>query len=255
MTDIEKIQNIEVNPWESRCWWNLIIKNSILPWLYEVVWMWWKDYKYLEISEETNWNLLWTFTSNYNNKKKDGDISIKRWKWTEFTPKWIKDKNWNLSKKNTTTKWEHFTYWEDFQQFEIANMEWIIELDNWMFLINEYWKYKPDLSFLSKIPEIKYQDTKPSEFNLPKWELKVLYWDYFVSKKWTNCFKIKSKEEAKHILIQDDRWWAFNSYKWNTLPENGSTYYKRARSNGWWTWYDYWIYPKNWKYKLSENNI
>jgi hypothetical protein len=39
------------------------------------------------------------------------------------------------------------------------------------------------------------------------------------------------------------------------LSEDKATYYRRASSNWWWCWYDYWVYDVNFKNEVSEDDI
>ena len=165
------------------------------------------------------------------------------------------DVDWNVVKKKVVALNWSVARWQDFKKYNLVSMDWIIELDNWKFLINSYWKYQPNLSFINSVPEVKFEDEDKETFNLPEWSFSVVYWDFFISKKWTKCFRILPKEKAKHILICDDWGWAFNKYGWRTLPEEWSLYYRRASSNGWWMGNDYGVYPIDWKYSLSEEDI
>ena len=172
----------------------------------------------------------------------------------EFSEKRIENEEWNAEKKEVT--WlESAVFTRDFNKYYLANMDWIITLSNWNFLINKYGKYEPNLSFLSNTPEVKFQRINKRELNFDEWCFSVLYWEFFISKKWTKCFRILPKDAAKHILICDSWWWAFEKYRWRTLPEDKSVYYRRASSNWWWYWYDYWVYDTNFKNEVSEDEI
>ena len=76
-----------------------------------------------------------------------------------------------------------------------------------------------------------------------------------INKEITKCFRILPKEQAKHVLIRDNWWGAFDKYRWGTLPQEWAIYYRRASSNGWGQWYDYWVYDVSFKYELSEEDI
>lgn len=134
-------------------------------------------------------------------------------------------------------------------------MDWIIDIYGWKFLINEYWKYKPNLSFITTVPKVEYDDVDRRDLNFDRWDFGVIYGKFYVSKKWTNCFRVLPKEKAKHILICDSWWWAFNDYRWGTLPEEGAVYYRRASSNGGGMWCDYGIYDINFRNEVSEDDI
>lgn len=138
-----------------------------------------------------------------------------------------------------------------------VDMEGIITLDNGKFLIRDFDKYRSGLCFVSSIPVIPFTEVSPSDLNLPKGCLKAVYGFFYLSKKGTKCFKCSSKEQATHMLLQDNWGGPFNSYRGNTLPgvESGALYYHRASSNGGGSGYDYAVVPSNWNYSLSEDEI
>ena len=113
--------------------------------------------------------------------------------------------------------------------------------------------YEPNLTFISEIPVLQWDKRDKGEFNLPKGRISVIYGDFFTSKKGTKSFKVK--KEGRHILIRDSWGGAFSSYSGNTLPKEGALYYRRASSNGGGKGCDYAIYPREWKYTLSEEDI
>lgn len=246
----QELTEIIVKPGKSSC---LTIINDVKEWLYNVLNQWEKickvkkwsgDELQLDVTPSTWW---------VNEEDIHWVADIKRDSSVQFFDKRV-DVNWHTEKKEVTWDGSYF-YWPNFERYHLTDMDWIIELDNWKFLINMYGKYQPNLSFINNVPEVKFESESPDRFNLPKWSLSVIYWDFFTSKKWTKCFRILPKEKAKHILIRDDWGWAFNKYRWWTLPEDSSVYYRRASSNGWWSWYDYWIYEKDWKLTMSEDDI
>lgn len=172
----------------------------------------------------------------------------------EFSEKRIKNEEWHAEKKKVA--WLSSTvYTRDFDKYYLADMEWVIVLSNWKFLMNRYGKYEPNLSFLSNAPEVDFQRIDRKALNFDEWSFSVVYWEFFISKKWTKCFRILPKEKAKHVLIRDDWWGAFEKYRWRTLPEDKATYYRRASSNWWWCWYDYWVYDVNFRNEVSEDDI
>ena len=128
-----------------------------------------------------------------------------------------------------------------------------ITLSNGRVLMNKFGKYMPNLCFISDIPHLPWEDVKSQDFNLDKGDLSVLRGTFFISKKGTQCFKIE--ENGPHILLRDNWGGAFSKYRGRTLPEEGAIYYKRASSNGGGNGYDYAIYPANWQYTLSEEDI
>jgi len=173
---------------------------------------------------------------------------------TVFVEKRVKNDKWRLEKKEVAWK-NGLQYWKDFKEYRPADMDWVIVLSDWKFLMNRYGKYEPNLSFLSYVPEVEYDTVSARDLNFEKWKFGVVYWDFFVSKKWTKCFRILPKEKAKHVLIRDDWWGAFEKYRWRTLPEDKAIYYRRASSNGWGAWYDYGVYDVNFKNEVSEDDI
>ena len=174
---------------------------------------------------------------------------------TKFTKKWVEiDREWTAGEVEVT-EWDSHVYGRDFQKYLLKKMDWVIVLSNWKFLMNKYGKYEPNLSFLSRAPEVRFEKIDRKELNFDEWDFSAVYWEFFISKKWTKCFRILPKERAKHILICDSWWWAFEKYRWRTLPEDKATYYRRASSNWWWCWCDYWVYDVNFKNEISEEDI
>lgn len=171
---------------------------------------------------------------------------------SEWTKRWAsKDdgKTWEYRPlPNGSNYDENLTYYRD------ADMENVVELDNGEFLIKKYGKYQPDLCFLSKVPAVTYTKVNRADFNLPCGDISIIYGDYYKSKKGTDCFRVKPKDKAKHILVSDDWGGAFEDYRGNILPDNG-VYYKRKRSNGGGCGTDYAIYDKDWRYRLSVDDI
>ena len=129
---------------------------------------------------------------------------------------------------------------------------WIV-LDNGEFLYNSHGKYAPNLTYICKEPQIVWNRMEPKTINLDKGNFRYVIGDYFVSKKGSNCFRVKSN--GKHMLIMDDWGGCFNRYRGNTLPEKGSLYYRRAQSNGGGSGNDYAIYNKDWTNTPSLDDI
>ena len=172
---------------------------------------------------------------------------------TEFSEKWV-DNDRNVEKKEVTGNGS-IVYWRDFQRLRLTDMEWIIVLSNWKFLINKYGKYQPNLSFITRVPKLSFESVNCKDLNFDEWDFDVVYWEFFISKKWTKCFRVLPKEKAKHVLIRDDWWGAFNKYRWRTLPEENALYYRRASSNWGWSGYDYGVYEVNFRNEVSEDDI
>lgn len=235
----------------------LEITNNVREWLYQAL----DNPYYQAYLVSRSWDLLdldfrykggWSYESDAE-KNLWLDAKLVWDPSTEFSERWV-DVNWNTEKREVTGQSAR-VYWRDFQSFKLTDMDGIIELSNWKFLINKYGKYEPNLSFLTSVPAIKYERVSSRDLNFARWDFSVLYGEFFISKKWTKCFRILPKEKAKHILIRDDWWWPFNDYRWRTLPEEGAVYYRRASSNWWWSGYDYGIYNKNFRNAVSEEDI
>jgi len=126
-----------------------------------------------------------------------------------------------------------------------------IKLSEGSFLHNCFGKYEPNLSILTTSEVFpKYETREFSELNIEGIYLSSLRGDYFVSKKGTNCFRVK--EDGKHYLYCHS-WHGRNA----TLPFSKveGLYYRCASSNGGGNGYDYIILPVDWKYQLSEEDI
>lgn len=236
----------------------LEVTNNVKEWLYNALEN--PYYQLYDVSKK--WDFLgidfrtkgcgWSYASD---KEKELWLDAKL-VWdpsTEFSEKWI-ETDWKVEKKEVAGNWPT-VYWRDFQRLRLSDMEWIIVLSNWKFLMNKYGKYEPNLSFLNNVPEVRFQRVNSKDLNFDKWDFGVIYWEFFISKKWTKCFRILPKEKAKHVLIRDDWWGAFNKYRWRTLPEDGAVYYRRASSNGGWSGYDYGVFEKDFKNTLGEDDI
>lgn len=128
-----------------------------------------------------------------------------------------------------------------------------INLSNGKVLMNKFGKYEPNLCFISALPYLMWEHKEPKEFNLDRGSFSVLRGSFFISKKGTKCFRIE--EKGQHILIRDGWGGAFEKYRGGTLPEEQALYYRRASSNGGGCGYDYAIYPHDWRYLLSEEDI
>ena len=171
----------------------------------------------------------------------------------DLKPMWVYDKD--TVKLMACTPYSDKAVDDDFNIYNIVKFDNVISLNNGKFLINDYGKYASNLSFIHIVPAVQYEHIDKTNLNLPKGDLDCIYGDYFVSKKGTKCFRILPKDKANHILIRDDWGGCFNSYRGRTLPKDDALYYRRAASNGGGSGYDFAIYPKDWKYSLSENDI
>lgn len=130
-----------------------------------------------------------------------------------------------------------------------------VELNDGRYLMNSYGKYSPDLTFINTTPDARWTDIKALDLNLPEGDLSVMHGNYFVSKKGTRCFEITP--HGRHILVRDSWGGAFNSYRGHTLPDtdHGALYYRRASSNGGGTGNDFAVLPKDWRNKVSVDDI
>lgn len=228
---------------------------DIKNWIYKTLNL--DEYPYLKVSdmvwEAQWWYLLKSWDSWLHWEQVLWDVDIKRNPSTEFKTRWVED-DWKFIRKDVACMWSQW-FTKNFKKYNLVDMNGIIELDNWKLLINRYWKYEPNLSFISSIPDIKFERIDREVLNFDEWSFSAVYWEFFISKKWTKCFRILPKEKAKHILICDSWWGAFEKYRWRTLPEDKAVYYRRASSNGWGAWYDYWVYDVNFKNEVSEDDI
>ena len=235
----------------------LEITNDVREWLYDAFenpyyksYIVWKNGNSLSLDFRTKWGS--TYVSD-EEKRLWIDATLVWDPSTQFSEKRV-DIDWN-PKKMEVTEWEKTVYWRDFQRHYLTNMEWIIVLSNWKFLINQYGKYQPNLSFITSVPKLSFENVRSRDLNFDEWSFSVIYWEFFISKKWTKCFRVLPKERAKHVLIRDDWWGAFNKYRWRTLPEENALYYRRASSNGGWSGYDYGVYEVNFRNEVSEDDI
>lgn len=151
---------------------------------------------------------------------------------------------------------EHKIIAKDSQRFVLETNydDRAIELSDGSFLFKCFGKYEPNLAILCQDPEIKWDFTRKSKFNLGDGGLECLTGDFFVSKKGTNCFRIK--KGGKHILIRDE--WGGPDHprtRGGILPKDNAIYYRRASSHGGGTGYDYGVYAIDWKHQLSIDDI
>jgi len=231
------------------------IIGEVKKWIYKTLNL--DEYSYFKVSDmvwkSQWWYLLKSWDPWLNWEQILWDVHINWNPSTEFKTKWVVD-DWKPIRKDVACMWNQW-FTRDFKMYKLVDMNGIIELDNGKLLINRYGKYEPNLSFLNNVPEVNFQKVNRKELNFAEWDFSVLYWEFFISKKWTKCFRILPKEKAKHILICDSWWWAFDKYRWRTLPEDKATYYRRASSHWWWCWCDYWVYDVNFKNEVSEDDI
>lgn len=129
------------------------------------------------------------------------------------------------------------------------------------FLVKQFGKYLPNLVFvLSKefsldkdgkpVSPIKYvRDTDiTDDLNLVfNGDPKILFGDYWISRKGSRCFRPKSPLEAKHLLVKVSWGGADETHgSRGNYPEDipaGVLYFRHARSNAGGVGYDYWVIP------------
>ena len=248
----KEVVELQVKPSKNSC--RLELTNAVNLGLYDALEN--PYYKAYYVSEEWDWAMV----SLNTNSIPLSEEKERLWKQAKL----VWDPSTNFSEKRVDVDWHaekrevagfSRLYGKDFKMLRSIDMDWVIVLSNWNFLMNKYGKYEPNLSFLNRVPEVKFERINRKELNFDEWSFSVVYWEFFISKKWTKCFRILPKEKAKHVLIRDDWWGAFEKYRWRTLPEDKATYYRRASSNWWWCWCDYWVYDVNFRNEVSEDDI
>ncbi len=144
----------------------------------------------------------------------------------------------------------------------LFNSELVFETRD-CFLVKQFGKYLPNLVFvLSKefsldkdgkpVSPIKYvRDTDiTDDLNLVfNGDAKILFGDYWISRKGSRCFRPKSPLEAKHLLVKVSWGGADETHgSRGNYPEDipaGVLYFRHARSHAGGMGYDYWIIPAN----------
>lgn len=141
------------------------------------------------------------------------------------------------------------------------------------FLVNSYKKYDPQLCFVlgkyfhldgkgNPIDPIEYLTDKSftDKMNIDFNGVPVfMFGDYWVSKKGSHCFKLKSPMTAKHLLIRIDWGGSFNRTRGLTkemvenIPE--VLYYHKASSHGGGDGYDYIIVPVGFRKSLYDEEF
>lgn len=127
------------------------------------------------------------------------------------------------------------------------------QLNDGHWLLRHFGKYKSAICIILSTPMLQWNVASRSDFNLPNGDISCLIGDFWISKKGNPVFKVKP--DGSCILIKDEWGGCFNSYRGNTLPEKGSLYYHRASSNGGGAGVDYGVYPRDWKFLLSEDDL
>lgn len=129
------------------------------------------------------------------------------------------------------------------------------------FLVKQFGKYLPNLVFvLSKefsldkdgkpVSPVKYIRDADITDNLNlvfNGDPKVLFGDYWISRKGSRCFRPKSPLEAEHMLVKVSWGGADETHgSRGNYPEDipaGVLYFRHARSNAGGMGYDYWVIP------------
>lgn len=140
------------------------------------------------------------------------------------------------------------------------------------FLVKQFGKYLPNLVFvLSKefsldkdgkpvspvkfVRDINVTDNLNLVFN---GDPKILFGDYWISRKGSRCFRPKNPLNAKHLLIKvawggaDETHGSRGNYP-EDVPE-GVLYFRHARSNTGGMGYDYWVIPVDYRASYLETD-
>lgn len=125
------------------------------------------------------------------------------------------------------------------------------------FVVNEYGKYQPNISFVMEKSftgdPLKYRSDAPTRemiagmglgFGTLESGVSVLFGDYWSSKAGKPHFRPKLSQVATHVIVRAD-WGGFNHPRtrgsWSA--PDGAAYFRRASSNGGGTGYDYYVLP------------
>ena len=129
------------------------------------------------------------------------------------------------------------------------------------FLVKQFGKYLPNLVFVLSKEFSLDKDSKPispvkyvrdvditDNLNLVfNGDPKILFGDYWISRKGSRCFRPKSPLEAKHLLVKVSWGGADETHgSRGNYPEDipaGVLYFRHARSNAGGMGYDYWVIP------------
>lgn len=129
------------------------------------------------------------------------------------------------------------------------------------FLVKQFGKYLPNLVFVLSKEFSLDKDGKPispvryvrdvditDNLNLVfNGDPKIIFGDYWISRKGSRCFRPKSPLEAKHLLVKvawggaDETHGSRGNYP-EDIPA-GVLYFRHARSNAGGMGYDYWVIP------------
>lgn len=134
------------------------------------------------------------------------------------------------------------------------------------FLVHDYGKYKPNVTFVLSKDFHLNKDRKPIDplsyttdskitdnMNIPfDGDADFIFGDFWINKKGNKCFKPEDPLKSKHLLIRVS-WGGSYSYTWGNYRGEkikGVIYFHRASSNAVGSGYDYYIVPVRFKNKI-----
>lgn len=141
---------------------------------------------------------------------------------------------------------------------DLALGEDVIQLEGTKRLVRHYGKYRSGLSIIVDSYEDFHWVPTPdlaTEINVQfDGEISVMRGQHFVSKKGTNCFRVR--DDGPHLLICSEWGGAFNDTRgfWVREPE-GALYFRHARSNGGGMGNDYIVFPAGYRRDLREEDV
>lgn len=133
----------------------------------------------------------------------------------------------------------------------------VFMLDGWQRLVKHYGTYRSGMTFLvNNFTDFEWiKDPQISaKMNLNfDGDCKLIYGEYFESKKGTKCFRVK--KGGKHVLVKVSWGGSWNRSRGLRTAPAGSLYYRRTTSRGGGLGTDYVIFPANYKVSYSINDI
>lgn len=210
-------------------------------------------------------NVEMTYHSYGNNTIETHDV-----KELVLTPSWTSNNIYTFSvletPQYTPTNWLK-TYDFSLQQIEKIRKEYKpIETkdlplpNNWFrfkdnsFGLKDNQKYGSCLLIINPdLPTLPFKKIDYKEFNLTNGDLEYIIGDYFVTKKNISAFKINP--DGKHYLLRDNWGGSFSKYFGNELAKLNTLYYRRSRSNGGGSGYDYAVINIDTKYCPNIDDI